>query len=176
VSEIVDVLRGVFVAGNFAGPPAITNYGSWVGNNAVAEVQADIVGAPFAFTFQTLAGRYRFAPEDNVVILSAWLCLPYHYVLSRPGATLQFMRGDALTVAPIAQVSPPAGTINVPVANSEIALGPFVPWVGVAGSFMSIGAALLDAWVSQIGAPALLNGVRSYSVPCVKVLHNMPLT
>ena len=173
---IVEVLRGDFVALNLGGPAAITNYGSWVVNNAVNEVQIDTAAVPFSWTFSNGSGLYKFSEADNVIILSIWACLPFHFVWSRPGAECATVRGNVAAVGPILQVSPPGGRIAIPVANSEIALGVYVPWGGVpAGSYMSLGAQMIGSWVSQIGAPAALNGTRLYPTLCMKVLHNLPM-
>lgn len=173
---IVEILRGEFVPLNLGGGAAITNYGSWVVNNLVAEIQTDIAAAPYSFTMRSNTGRYKFIERDNIEILSVWCCLPYHFIWSRPGPSIQVVRGDVLNTGPIQQVSPPSGRVVIPIANSEIAIGVYVPWGGVpAGSYMSIGAQIIGGWVSQIGAAAILNGVRLYPTICMKILHNLPI-
>lgn len=172
---IIEILRGEFVAGNLTNPGAITNYGSFVSDNTVNDVACDVVGAPFAWTFSTVSGRYKFVERDNVEILSIWVCLPYHYQLSDTSLNAIFYRGDLATIAPIAQLAPPDGRVAVPVINSEISIGAYVPWQGVAGSYMSLGASFIQPLISMIGAPASLNGSRFYPRPFIKVLHNIAL-
>lgn len=174
---IISILRGEFVANNLGNAGLITNFGSFVANNAVTELQCDTAAVSFRWTFSTDTGRYKFQEADNAILLSFWIALPYHYVWSRPGGTVSFYSGNTIGYGASGRVSPPDGSVVVPVANSEISLGVYLPWAtGTGLNWISYGCQIDGPWVSQVGAVAALNGTRFYPVPCAKFLHNLPLT
>lgn len=171
--QIIEVLRGQFVANVLGNAAAATAFGSFTGNNAVTEVQCNTAAASWRFVFATNSGRYKFQPNDNAIFLSVWVCLPFHYVFSRPGAAVALAVGNDIGWGYAGRFGPNEGLIQVPVANSEIALGVYNPYSAVgAGTFLAYGAEIINMWVSQIGAAAALNGVVQYPVVCAKVLHN----
>ena len=174
---IIEIMRGQFVANVLGNGAAVTNYGSFVSSNAAQEVQCDQAAAAWRFVFATDAGRYKFSPNDNAIVLSLWCCLPYHYVFSRPGASIAMAVGNDTGWGYAGRFGPNEGRVAVPVANSEIALGIYNPYsaVGV-GTFVCYGAEIVNMWVSMIGVSALLNGQRFYPVVCAKVLHNLVLS
>lgn len=173
---IIETLHSQFVPNNIGSAGAITARSSFTVNVAVPEVQVDQIAIPFNFTMCSYLGRYMFQPDDNIIILSSWFCLPYHFIFSRPAATFAWVRGDNAAVGPITQISFPDGNMAFPVANSEVSYGVYVPYGGVGpASYMSIGGLCLDAWISMIGCPAALDTQIFYPTVCCKVMHNLQM-
>lgn len=177
VPEILDILHTEFVPGNFNDPGPITTWGSFVADNTVAELGTDVSVAAFHWTFQQATGNYKFQANDNIMILSAAFLPGYQYGLSRGAAPVLFGFGNDAGIGIIGEIATPTGTVALPVAGAEIAIGVYVPYrrYGGGADYMSLGMTLLETWISQIGGPAILNGVTIYPSMVLKVLHSLEM-
>lgn len=172
---IIDIMRAEFDATAFSNPGAITNNGSWVTNNAVNSVALDVAAPSWFGVFFGPGGRGKFQPNDNRTILSAWVTLPYHFTLAVGPLSVLFYYGVNIPNA-IPEIGSGSSMMQFPVVNSEISLGVYVPYRVIGGTtFQYLGAAFDTGNISQIGAPASLNGLRFYPEIYIKVLHNLAL-
>lgn len=172
---IIDIMRAQFDNTAFTNPAAITNFGSWVANNAVNSVAIDTGLPSWVGVFFGPGARGKFQPNDNRIILSAWATLPYHFALANGPLTTMFFYGVNIPNT-IPEIGSGSSMIRFPVVNTEISLGVYVPYRVIGGTtFQYLGAAVSEGNISQIGSPAALNGTRFYPEVYIKVLHNLPL-
>lgn len=182
MAEIINTLYGRPVT-NWPAPSA---YQSFTVNTAVRKVSVDLVSVPqwrytFGLEVMGLTGQfaYKFAKTDKFRILSFGILMPHGLQFANEGGDVPpilYVGGNSNLGVPyfFDQVS----YMHVPWGEYEVAADNFVDWSNAptAATWLSIEGQLYSGQVSMVGVNAALNGQVFYTIPYVKVLHNLPLS
>jgi hypothetical protein len=189
---ITDILYGGFIPNVAGNGPAASARNTFVVNNAAADVPLDVTtnpewlyvfGAPSNFNLVGTPYYTKVQSKDSVTLLSFGLMMPYHFVLSQ---IAEFYLGyycpqEALPACkPILELQNGAGDLVIPFVNYEMSLGVYFSWpahvaVPAAADYYYLCGLVNGGRVSQIGTPAILNGVSITPVPFMKIQHTLPL-
>ena len=150
-------------------------------NNLVNEVAiADRASAPGAYIeFQTGNGGDKWTSQDNVIIQSVFIKLPYCFHLSTgiPVVALVWMNSAQTIVDPIQEVGGGSGETYLPFDGREVEFDVrgAAPVTGISQPYLGLGTTE-NLNVSMIGVPDSLNGLTFDLQVGVKVLHTLPIS
>lgn len=165
----------------------LKNPPKFTANNAVNSVVATPDPMPAADSVYTNAiGRDYFQQKDNIIIKSIQLQMPYMFTLSageiypandKEKIDLSFLSKDTGVVVSIPEIG--ASNIWVPQDCPKIELDSFIPWpvnpLAPAEDMALLSSNTMEFDVSQVYAPASLNGVELYINIYLTVEHTLKM-
>jgi len=152
---------------------------TFTGNNAVNKVtlNAPVTPQHFMQNAEPAVQMKYFEPQDNLLIKSFHLRLPYAYILADDNIRIQLQWYDEADVlkSPLVEFSP-SGFIWMITQCIEIPLSIFSPWPSPATNLTKLYLrCVVGTTISQIGAPDSLNDEILPVWVSFKILHTKPM-
>jgi len=168
MAQIYDVMTTNLLVGSI----------DFVGNNAVVQVGINAPAAN-AVNFFNAAGNLYFELGDNPIILAMWVTIPHGYTMGQANSNIQIgWKDSANTFTTIPEFAGTGQLTNI-TSCSRQPFGPsgvYIqnPITGVSKHRLNLLG--FNMQVSQVGAPAILNGVNIITSVTLEVLHTKQLT
>lgn len=144
-------------------------------DTAATEVQ--VIGANWDSRFRNGNNDDLFLMQDNVILESIALRLPYCFTVSTGVPLFEFLFQDqALTTGPIVELG---AFTKIPLPDVEIPLSAYIPMIAVdpgttTGQGFYVGSANIN--ISMIGVPDSLDETVQTVDIMLKVRHTLPMT
>lgn len=164
------------------GDPVVYAVPTFTVNVAVTEVNVNFAAVPDFFwgVFSTPSGLNIFEPQDNLIVQSMTLQLPYCFGLGSLPSWWGLAWKDAGTTTGYAVPEwSTDGRQFMPVTNVEIPLDVYLPHNPLLGPPFQPGqlcVGIADFTISMIGVPAALDSLELPIQIALKVEHNFDLT
>lgn len=125
--------------------------------------------------FQNHLGATFLQEKDSFLVIGFGYRLPYCFPCSTDVGQfiLQWFNPTAPQTNLIAELPP----ITLPENDRQFEFDQFVPWdpLLVAGNNVNLSIASFEFKISQIGAPAILNGTTQRLIPWMTIKHNFQM-
>jgi len=175
MAEILDILQTI---NNTPSPGGIDERQDFTINLLVNDVlinpPAGIQSLGYTRLRSSTTNFYKLAKQDNFIIQSCGLILPYNFVESTVNAVLwlAWSQDNGVTLNNLTQFGA-AGRLRLPFTNYECPINIYVPFPH--NDKISLYFYIDELRVSMLGVPAVLAGNIPVSV-FLKISHNLDMT